>query len=471
MHKTVNSPCVRALLVRILVHTARHGRKKSWKKWGAAGHAHATMQAATPPVGTMDCDALHALAVEHLSRPSMRDALGGRAHWLRNWHFPSRQDLDAAHTAAAQFREQGCEASARGARDGSASPPAAMLPNLALYLAPCLTQCHVRLPPLARQRCACRACASASSWLVFRTELCAHGSVLSPFLDPAWCEQAHRLACSSYHAHHVESNASSLTPMSDLELAGTSTRPVTNAAMPPSDAKAPHLDADGAPMALCRTAFNESCCPAVDGAAPACGGPARGWCVQTSEWMASQPLARDGKCTWPTWHAAARCLCRERFAGSACGGCAVGWQGPTCSEPRSKRPEVRPSFVSMAREGRDAFLATVRAALASSAEAAAMESAHEYGISFTHHTSSLILSHGVWPACTTHERPVLCTRCMHDPWATVPIFPLMHRECIAPLCASIILLSAVCEHHLALCCCVRASYALTLHSPQSPTHD
>ena len=38
----------------------------------------------------------------------------------------------------------------------------------------------------------------------------------------------------------------------------------------------------------------------------------------------------------------------------------------------------------------------VRRTLASSPEATAMESAHEYGISFTHHTSSLILTHALY---------------------------------------------------------------------------
>ena len=52
-------------------------------------------------------------------------------------------------------------------------------------------------------------------------------------------------------------------------------------------------------------------------------------------------------------YAAARCLCKPRFAGSGCDGCAEGWQGVDCDEPRPK--EVRRELSAMREAERKAF--------------------------------------------------------------------------------------------------------------------
>ena len=56
---------------------------------------------------------------------------------------------------------------------------------------------------------------------------------------------------------------------------------------------------------------------------------------------------------------------------------------------------MRRPLASLSRAERDRFFSAVRSAL-DSAEAAAMEAAHEFGIAFTHHTSSLLLTHAAY---------------------------------------------------------------------------
>eukprot|EP00966_Prymnesium_polylepis_P299434 6919497-Prymnesium_polylepis.1 len=100
-------------------------------------------------------------------------------------------------------------------------------------------------------------------------------------------------------------------------------------------------------------------------------------------------------------YAAARCACvSARFGGSACGGCAPGWQGAACEERRPR--EVRRDMAGMPAHERDAFFGLVRAAGATD-EFKAMEAAHEFGLANYHETSHLLLSHhayfaqALWP--------------------------------------------------------------------------
>ena len=313
------------------------------------------------------CDALERTVIAALSRPRGRDLSHGRAAWVVNWNLPSATDIATARSSAVEHAAHGCAL--------PASASFSLFPNLRLYLAPCTTQC-LRLPARARRRCACRACASKPSWNEF-LDMCNTSSPLVPWLEPAWCQAASKLSGGVCIDSSTETpDVNPLAALDELDQ-----------------------DVDGAPIALCRTAFNESCCPFANGSMldahhhQRCGGVGRGRCVTGVTWANRQPLCRSGRCAWPGWAAAARCLCEDNFSGSSCSGCAAGWMGVGCKARRPK--EVRRPITSLTPSEKADFFSVVRAALATP-EAAAMEAAHEFGISFTHHTSTLILTHAAY---------------------------------------------------------------------------
>lgn len=253
------------------------------------------------------CDSLCLAVFEALGRPRARDLADGKHAWVQNWNFPTDKDVAYAYATALEHRAQACSPLTH--------QPIVSLSNVRLYLAPCFTQC-LHLSPLPRHACACRACAS-TTWQTF-TEMCKVTSPLAPFLERSWCEAARRLTTES--CPPIASSNGSWDSNRGTELL-------------------PHgsdqVDADGAPVDICRTAFNESCCPTTsDGAR--CGGPARGRCLPISHWASVQPLCRGGRCEWPVRYAASQCHCTRKFAGSACDGCARPWKGEDCQERRSR---------------------------------------------------------------------------------------------------------------------------------------
>lgn len=82
----------------------------------------------------------------------------------------------------------------------------------------------------------------------------------------------------------------------------------------------------------------EPCCPAMpagkDPSGAMCGGPTRGECVPTREWMAERDEAPATRArpppTWRLGLSSWRCVCRGNFDGLDCGMCAPGWLGARC---------------------------------------------------------------------------------------------------------------------------------------------
>ena len=318
------------------------------------------------------CSLMRADIVRLLSTPRERQG-SPRAQWLQNWQLASDDNLAEAQklAEAAALR---CTDGGPGGDDG-APPPLATLPNVRLYLAPCFSQC-AHLPAAARRRCACRACAAATSWPAMG-RICAAGHALRPYLDNGWCEQVRQLAtehCGGAAGAHVQDRSAAHDGGGQAQHHHHEHEHEhehrSHGAQ--GDDGGDDDDDDGAPLSACRTGFNESCCPLALGAR--CGGPARGECVGSAAWLgraaraAEAEAAREAeaavavagadggaaastwpaavrRCAWPLRHAAARCACRPRFGGAACGGCAEGWEGAGCATPRGV--EVRRPLLSL----------------------------------------------------------------------------------------------------------------------------
>ena len=81
------------------------------------------------------------------------------------------------------------------------------------------------------------------------------------------------------------------------------------------------------------------------------------------EWLDAQVQRRqlrrddDASCFWPRTYGAARCLCEPRFAGQDCSGCARGFSGADCREPRVV--EVRRSFRNVSYEAAGRWAAMI----------------------------------------------------------------------------------------------------------------
>ena len=247
-----------------------------------------------------DCAALTAKVYESLAKPAMRDAIGGQPGWLRDWHFPSSSDVADAEAAADACKRAGC---LPRYPNPWLPPAAALLPNLKLYLSPCLTQCGGSAHAYQLWRCGCRACSSAASWPVFVDSLCSPASSLSAFMEPAWCTFGRQITASpcQQEAHHSNHSAELIAEKSARIKLPLGMRDPTGEVL--------LTDMDGSAVGRCRTAFNESCCPTDPASGLQCGGAARGRCVPIRAWMAAQALAASGKCAWPAWFAAARCQC------------------------------------------------------------------------------------------------------------------------------------------------------------------
>lgn len=360
------------------------------------------------------CTSLEADLTRLLS--NVRGRVGERRTWLANWFVPTQLDWDLARRAAAVHAAAGC------------SPFAVVshAHNLRLALSPCVTQCEAVADSLLPS-CWCRACNSTSarpSFELLVRECATRESPLLPYLNAGLCDRLRGVQARLSGAWSGGGSGRS---------AGAGCDQMPSEYEAPPTLSAHKGEPATAPLALpsasaCMTMFGEPCCPESragmaehspeHGQAPerglVCGGEARGVCVPIDRFVAlsrswrpihgpirSDPIhGRDGQaegghappgdCEWPRRYAAARCLCRPRYAGSSCDGCAAGWQGRDCSEVRSK--EVRRDLASLSAAERADFFGKLRLA-SSTLEWKAMEASHEFGLSLYHETSHLLFSH------------------------------------------------------------------------------
>ena len=348
-------------------------------------------------IATLTCAESRASLVQLLATPRGRH--GPREEWLSNWNFPPPAAWAQALHVARERARAGC-----GGEDDAADAEGALLDqahNLRLFASPCVTQCGAARRVSAEQlrRCVCRACntsAMRQSWesLLSSCAPRAPGGELRRALLPL-CLQ--------------------VTPLQPPPPSGaaSSSSGAAVSCEPPHDATefegapAGWEDAVASDASRCVTAFNESCCPRSategktggqgQGQGQVCGGASRGVCEPIPSWLAASWPARTsplgtspGTCAWPRTYAAARCRCVGRYAGSACGGCARGWMGAACEEPRPR--EVRRPLASLHESERRDFFGALAAA-ATTTEWKALESSHELGVSFYHETSHLLPSH------------------------------------------------------------------------------
>ena len=345
------------------------------------------------------CAESRASLVQLLSTPRGRH--GPRAEWLANWNFPPPAAWAEALHVARERARAGC-----GSEDDAADAEGALLDeahNLRLFASPCVTQCSAarRVSSEQLQRCVCRACnttAMRQSWEALLSACAprAPGGELRRALLPL-CLQVTPL-----QPPPPPPPPSSISSSFSSWLYGKEPEAVScgaDDAPTEFEGAAPGWEETIASDASrCATAFNESCCPRVEGDGPlgggqVCGGPARGVCEPITSWAAAAwppNASAGGTCAWPRTYAAARCRCRGRYAGSACGGCARGWMGATCKEPRPR--EVRRPLASLKEGERRDFFGALEAASATT-EWKALESSHELGVSFYHETSHLLPSH------------------------------------------------------------------------------
>ena len=219
----------------------------------------------------------------------------------------------------------------------------------------CTNQC-LHLPSTSRASCYCRACRTLPDWGGFE-RFC---SVLSPPDLPE---------CRSLSPYLKEPCALAPAVIARSTAIDTTVLPMNEYAV---RRNSPSLTLSAADAALCRTAFNTSCCPAPTGATGGlpCGGPARGTCAPVAAWLVAQAerrghgqLTRDShpSCSWPAAHGGARCLCRGNYAGDDCGGCARGFMGERCDAARPR--EVRRSASTLSYANATKWASVVRGAL------------------------------------------------------------------------------------------------------------